>query len=282
MKTLIVTDTTSGLDFDSAKSHNIELVPLSVLIDGVEYKDHIDITSEELYNKLRDGAVPTTSQPNIGYVEEQMKKWKDANYDAIIIVTISSHLSGTYQGFKMMAEQLQMDNIHLVDSLSVAGPLLDEVLLARKLADEGKSTEEIIQALQKRIQNSISFLYPETLTQLKKGGRISPVAANMASLLKIKPLLMLKKDGTIIDKYGMSRTETKIFEMIKDALVKEKVACDTHCLYLAHAEAEAILERFSTYIKHELGDIEIFPLPLPAVLTSHGGLGCIAVQSTLK
>lgn len=282
MKTLIVTDTTSGLDFTTAKKHNIELIPLSVLIDGKEYKDHIDITSEELYTHLRNGAVPTTSQPNIGYVEERMRVWKEEHYDAIIIITISSYLSGTYQGFKMMAEQLEMHNVYLVDSLSVAGPLLDGALKARKYADEGKSVEEILAMLDQLFHNTISFLYPESLIQLKKGGRISPVAANMASLLKIKPLLMLKKDGTIIDKFGMSRTETKIFEMIVDALEKENVHKETHRIYVPHAEAMATVERFQSFIRERLGDIEVVPLPLPAVLTSHGGLGCIAVQTALK
>lgn len=282
MKTLIVTDTTSGLDFTTAKEKGIEVVPLSVLIDGVEYKDHLDISSDELYDRLRKGAVPSTSQPNIGYVEERMKIWKEQAYDAIIIITISSYLSGTYQGFKMMAEQLGMDNVHVVDSLSVAGPIMDGVLKAKAMVDEGATVSEIVTMLDTLYHNTISFLYPETLTQLKKGGRISPVAANMASLLKIKPLLMLKKDGTIIDKYGMSRTETKIFDMIKNALVEENVSPATHRLYLAHAEAMAAVNRFSAYIQHELGDFEIVPLPLPAVLTSHGGLGCIAVQTTLK
>lgn len=282
MKTLIVTDTTSGLDFDTAKEKGIEVVPLSVLIDGVEYKDHLDISSQELYDRLRNGAVPSTSQPNIGYVEQRMKEWKKENYDAIIIITISSHLSGTYQGFKMMAEQLEMKNVHLVDSLSVAGPIMDGALKAKKMADDGASVEEILEKMDELYHNTISFLYPETLTQLKKGGRISPVAANMASLLKIKPLLMLKKDGTIIDKYGMSRTETKIFEMIKNALVEEHVDPSTHRLYLAHAEAMETVERFVKFINSNLGDFEIVPLPLPAVLTSHGGMGCIAVQSALK
>lgn len=281
-KILIVTDSTSGMDVASAKQHNIEMVSLSVIIDGVEYKDHIDIQKDELICKLKEGAVPTTSQPNIGYVKELMRAWRDENYDAIIIITISSYLSGTCQGFHMMKEELQMDNVHIVDTKTVAGPMIDGALYARKMADEGKSVAEILVGLARKFENTSSFLYPETLQQLKKGGRISPVAANMASLLKIKPLLMLKKDGTIIDKYGMSRTENKIFEMIVSYLKEEGVSADTHVLYIPHAQALDTVHRFVAYASEQLENMEMVISDLPAVLTSHAGLGSIAVQSVSK
>lgn len=281
-KIRIVTDTTSTLTFEEAKSLNIELVPLSLLLDGKEYKDHIDMSTQQLYDVLKNDGAPTTSQPNIGYVEELMKAWKEEKDDAIIIITISSHLSGTYQGFSLIANQLGMDNVHIVDTLSVAAPLMDACIAARNMADRGCEVDEILKMVENKCKNSISFLYPETLKQLKRGGRISPLAANMASMLKIKALLMLKRDGTVIDKYAVVRTEGKIFDMVIEYFKKEGVDGSTHKIYLPHALSEDTAARFDKLAKDKLNGIQCKMLTLPAVLTCHGGLGCIAFQSVIK
>lgn len=281
-KIKIVTDSTCGMDPSIAEKHGIELVSLSVEIDGKEYRDHIDITKDEVLDKLKQGALPTTSQPNIGYVRELMEGWSKEDWDSIIIISISSYLSGTCQGFHMMANELEMDNVHIVDSLTVAAPMMDAAIKAKAMAEEGKDTDAILQMLDTKFKNTVSFLYPATLTQLKKGGRISPVAANMASMLKIKPLLMLKKDGTIIDKYGLARTETKLFDMIYKKFVEENITSETHCLYIPQALGEEAAARFITYIQEKMGTIDCHVMDLPAVLSAHAGIGTIAMQSVLK
>ncbi|MEG0520317.1 MAG: DegV family protein [Erysipelotrichaceae bacterium] len=278
----IVTDTTSTLTYEQAKEFNIELVSLSVLLDGKEYKDFIDMSGEDLNKVLKNGGVPTTSQPNIGYVREKMLEWKEAKDDAIIIISISSGLSGTYQGFKLMADQLEMKHVYLVDSKSVAAPIMDAARTARKMADQDAEIAEILEMLDYKFENTTSYLYPHDLVQLKKGGRISPLAANMASMLKIKPLLVLAKDGSVVDKYGMARTESKIFDMIIKALIKDGVDGKTHNLYIPHVLAYETAVSFAALAKDKLNSIQCVLLPLPAVLTCHGGLGCMAVQSVIK
>ena len=94
-KYLIVTDTTSAMDQEIAQKNGIELISLSVIVDGHEYKDQIDISTKQLYDYLRDGKIPSTSQPNTGYLVEQMEKWQEEDYEAIIIITCSADLSGT-------------------------------------------------------------------------------------------------------------------------------------------------------------------------------------------
>ena len=114
---LIVTDTTSAMNGDQAKKYGIELVSLSVLIDHQEYKDQIDISTEELYQKLRDGCIPTTSQPNTGYLQNLMEKWKSENYEAIIVITCSSDLSGTWSGFNLVKNDLGIEEDDLLDAI---------------------------------------------------------------------------------------------------------------------------------------------------------------------
>ena len=279
---LIVTDTTSAMNLEIAEKHGIELVPLSVVISGKEFKDLIDISNEVLYEKLRDGLVPTTSQPSTGYIMEKMEKWKEENYDAIIILTCSSDLSGTNANFHMVKEQLGMDNVYVVDTRSVGAPILDGAIRAKEMADEGASVQDILLTLDKKYQNQFSFLFPETLTQLKKGGRISPIAANMASLLKIKPLLYLKEDGSVVDKFGFARTEGKIVQLIIDKFKDLNVNSLTNKIYISHADNLRGAQKVEQLCKALFDNIDCEIVELPSVLTCHGGLGCIAVQSTLK
>lgn len=279
---LIVTDTTSAMNLEIAEKHGIELVPLSVVISGKEFKDLIDISNEVLYEKLRDGLVPTTSQPSTGYIMEKMEKWKEENYDAIIILTCSSDLSGTNANFHMVKEQLGMDNVYVVDTRSVGAPILDGAIRAKEMTDEGASVQDILLMLDKKYQNQFSFLFPETLTQLKKGGRISPIAANMASLLKIKPLLYLKEDGSVVDKFGFARTEGKIVQLIIDKFKDLNVNSLTNKIYISHADNLRGAQKVEQLCKALFDNIDCEIVELPSVLTCHGGLGCIAVQSTLK
>ncbi len=281
-KYLIVADSTSALDIETARKHGIVLVPLSVVIDGKQYKDHYEMTYEQLYEQLRSGKVPTTSQPSVGDIEALMESWKKEEYDAIIVICCSSGLSGTYQSFHIAKEHMQMDNVHLIDSRSVGAPLYDMALEAKAMADRGEEEVKILEKIASKCENTFSFLLPETLDQLKKGGRISPVAANVASLLKIKPLLYLANHGEVVDKFMMGRTENKIFQAVINQFLEEQVNPTTHKLYLLHADNLAAAERFVAYAQDKLGPIEYEILNLPAVLTCHGGMGCIAMQSTLK
>ena len=282
-KFLIVTDTTSTLIPQDSEKYGIEIVPLSVLNKGIEYADGIDINAEQFADLLRNGEMPTTSQPNIGRVEELMKKWKAADYDAILIITISSYLSGTYQGFLMTAKNLDMKNVHVIDSLTVGAPMLDMALTAKRYADAGRSLDDILTMLKAKIKDTYSMLSTKNLENLKKGGRISPVAAGMASLLKIKPLLYLKEDGTCVEKYGMARTDSKIYDMIIEEFKKRNVNAETHEFYIMEAEGMENVEAFLSKAKEAFGtDMSFKIIQLPAVLTCHAGLGSFAVQSCLK
>ena len=213
---LIVTDTTSAMNSIQAKEYGVELVSLSVLIDRIEYKDQLDITTDQLYQKLKEDYVPTTSQPNTGYLEGLMEKWKSKKYDAIIVITCSSDLSGTWSGFNLVKNQLEMNNMYIYDSRQVGAPVMDMAITAKNMADRGYDVNDIFTMLEMKTKNSFSFLVPKDFKQLVRGGRLSPVAAKMASILKVRALLYLKEDGSCVDKYAMSRTETKINKTIID------------------------------------------------------------------
>ena len=281
-KYLIVTDTTSAMNKEIAAAHGIELISLSVIVDGQEYKDQVDISTEQLYDYLKDGKTPSTSQPNTGYLIEKMEAWQKENYEAIIVVTCSADLSGTNNGFHLAKDTVGLDNVYIYDSRQVGAPVMDMAIRAKQLADEGKDVDEIFKVLEEKTKHSFSFLYPDNFDQLSRSGRLSPMAARMASMLKIKALLCLDEQGKSVDKYSMSRTEVKVLKAITDKFHKLGVNAEKYKIYITHADNIVFAKKAKLLLQTTFHGIEVEINNLPAVLTCHGGLACCALHSTYK
>ena len=281
-KYLIVTDTTSAMNKEIAAAHGIELISLSVIVDGQEYKDQVDISTEQLYDYLKDGKTPSTSQPNTGYLIEKMEAWQKENYEAIIVVTCSADLSGTNNGFHLAKDTVGLDNVYIYDSRQVGAPVMDMAIRAKQLADEGKDVDEIYKVLEEKTKHSFSFLYPDNFDQLSRSGRLSPMAARMASMLKIKALLCLDEQGKSVDKYSMSRTEVKVLKAITDKFHELGVNAEKYKIYISHADNIIFAKKAKLLLQTTFHGIEVEINNLPAVLTCHGGLACCALHSTYK
>lgn len=281
-KYLIVTDTTSAMNKEIAAAHGIELISLSVIVDGQEYKDQVDISTEQLYDYLKDGKTPSTSQPNTGYLIEKMEAWQKENYEAIIVVTCSADLSGTNNGFHLAKDTVGLDNVYIYDSRQVGAPVMDMAIRAKQLADEGKDVDEIFKVLEEKTKHSFSFLYPDNFDQLSRSGRLSPMAARMASMLKIKALLCLDEQGKSVDKYSMSRTEVKVLKAITDKFHELGVNAEKYKIYISHADNIVFAKKSKSLLQTTFHGIEVEINNLPAVLTCHGGLACCALHSTYK
>ena len=281
-KYLIVTDTTSAMNKEIAAAHGIELISLSVIVDGQEYKDQVDISTEQLYDYLKDGKTPSTSQPNTGYLIEKMEAWQKENYEAIIVVTCSADLSGTNTGFHLAKDTVGLDNVYIYDSRQVGAPVMDMAIRAKQLADEGKDVDEIFKVLEEKTKHSFSFLYPDNFDQLSRSGRLSPMAARMASMLKIKALLCLDEQGKSVDKYSMSRTEVKVLKAITDKFHELGVNAEKYKIYISHADNIIFAKKAKLLLQTTFHGIEVEINNLPAVLTCHGGLACCALHSTYK
>lgn len=281
-KYLIVTDTTSAMNKEIAAAHGIELISLSVIVDGQEYKDQVDISTEQLYDYLKDGKTPSTSQPNTGYLIEKMEAWQKENYEAIIVVTCSADLSGTNNGFHLAKDTVGLDNVYIYDSRQVGAPVMDMAIRAKQLADEGKDVDEIFKVLEEKTKHSFSFLYPDNFDQLSRSGRLSPMAARMASMLKIKALLCLDEQGKSVDKYSMSRTEVKVLKAITDKFHELGVNAEKYKIYISHADNIVFAKKSKLLLQTAFHGIEVEINNLPAVLTCHGGLACCALHSTYK
>ena len=192
MSVRIVTDSTA--DMPAASKQRITAVPLTIFFGQEEYADGVTITHPEFYKKLVESDVlPTTSQPNPSLFEEVYAEATAAG-DSVVVITISSGISGTYQSACIAAEDY--DNVFVVDSQNAAiaaGCLAQRAL---DLADSGMEAREIAETLNKEKENLRLFAVLDTLEYLKKGGRISGTVAFVGGMLSIKPMITLT-DGKV-------------------------------------------------------------------------------------
>ena len=192
MSVRIVTDSTA--DMPAASKQRITAVPLTMFFGQEEYADGVTITHPEFYKKLVESDVlPTTSQPNPSLFEEVYAEATAAG-DSVVVITISSGISGTYQSACIAAEDY--DNVFVVDSQNAAiaaGCLAQRAL---DLADSGMEAREIAETLNKEKENLRLFAVLDTLEYLKKGGRISGTVAFVGGMLSIKPMITLT-DGKV-------------------------------------------------------------------------------------
>ncbi|MEG2936467.1 MAG: DegV family protein [Clostridium sp.] len=196
MSIRIITDSTSDITQNLAKEKNITVVPLCVRFDQEEFKDGVTLSSEEFYAKLQDTKnLPTTSQPSPDEFLKHFEAAKEAG-DEVIVITLSSTLSGTYQSAMIAKTMCEYDKIHLVDSQTVTLALNILVEYALILRASGTSFEDMITALESSKTRIKLFAVVGTLEYLKKGGRLSSTAALAGTLLGIKPIVNVA-DGTV-------------------------------------------------------------------------------------
>lgn len=189
MKIAVMTDSTAYIPEKTREELNIHMVPLSVVFDDTSYREEIDITTEEFYEKLRSyKELPTTSQPSIGYIAEKLEQLAE-DYDAVISVHLSSGISGTYQAVLSAGEMVEGIDLYAYDSEASCFVQAFYVYEAVKLSKENKTPEEIIVRLDEMKQSMRAYFMVDDLTNLTRGGRLSNAQAIVGSLLQVKPVL---------------------------------------------------------------------------------------------
>lgn len=282
-KTAIVTDSNAGIHQDEAKKLGIFILPMPFTIDGKTYFEDINLTQDEFYEKLMNGAEVFTSQPVVGDIT---KLWDDIlkEYDELVHIPMSSGLSGSCQTALMLAQEYD-GKVVVVDNQRISVTQKRDVLDAKRLADEGKSAKEIEEILIKNKLNSSIYITVNTLEYLKKGGRITPAAALLGSMLKIKPILTIQ--GEKLDAFTKTRTMSKGKQIMKDAIakdIKERFGDDYHNVYIDIAytyDKDAALE-FKEELLQIYPDAQIYCDPLSLSVSCHIGPHSLAIAATKK
>lgn len=270
----IVTDSTCDLPHKLVEELGVNIVPLKVLFGEEVYRDGIDLSVREFYEKMsQHKQLPTTAQVNPGEFSEEFAKHL-AKGDEIIGIFISAKLSGTYSSAVIAKETLENDSIYLVDSKSASFGLGMLVIHAARMAKEGKSAREIVQWLEAAKEKTVFYGIINNLENLKKGGRLSSTGALAGSLLGIKPIITLK-DGAV-SVAGKARGLKKAFAWVLDD-AKSKGNLNGKMICLAHAAAPAELAEFKQLILKECNPREIIEFEIGSVIGTHTGAGCVGL-----
>ena len=274
----IVTDSSSDLNTNLIKEFNITVVPLFARFGEEIFRERVDITEEQFYDKLLNGNVfPATIQPNPqDFVDVYQNTSKDA--DAIVSIHISGKLSGTlnsaYQAKDIVGGSCP---IELVDSETTTVALGLIVLAAARVAKQGGSLQEVVAAAREACSMSNAYCLLDTLKYLEKGGRIGKAKALVGTLLNVKPIISIK-DGEVIP-YGQVRSRVKGLDQITDIVKKASEIKDIAIAYsTTKDDAEALAERLSPIVDNK--KINVFRMG--TTLGIHTGPGSLVVAILSK
>lgn len=279
MKNLaIVCDSSVSLTPEQVKEFDVYIAPLTITHNNKTYIDQVTIFKEDVNRLLREKERLSTSQPNLGTMIDIFEEIKTKNYDHTFVLSIGTSLSGSYPTFVHAVKETKIENCTVINTHSITGPVQQGVRAIRQMNQEDFSIEEITEFLDFLFNHQVSYLYPKTLDQVVLSGRMSKTASKVASLLKIKPMLILENKADSIETLGIARTDKRNFKTVLEDFSKHSATPTTHDLYLLESEGMDRLEKFKDYVTNRLGNFKTYIVTLPAAVATHGGIGTIAIQ----
>ena len=275
----IITDTGALLSPKEGEKIGVDVLPLNVIADKKSYKEYVDVTSQEFLDIVKEGHVPSSSQPSIGETMELFEKYPGED---ILVINMADGLSGTYQSTVSAKESVEhSENIHVINSMTLCGPQRYLVEKAVALREQGLDIHHIMKELHKSIACEKSFLIPQDFGFLKRGGRLTPLAATLGGMLKITPIMTTTKDAKRLEKYAMKKTFKSAVKEIMKAFQELGVNEDFK-IYVTPAgvlkQAQDVVKQLQTVFENTV--IEMYDLS--PVFIAQGGPGCIAVQAIRK
>ncbi|WP_268913065.1 DegV family protein [Lentilactobacillus sp. SPB1-3] len=227
MKTAIVTDSTAYLSEEEVEKYNITVVPIPLIIDGREYKEGIDITNEEFYEKLATSkSFPSTSQPPVGEMIDVYNSLADEGYDAVISIHLASTISGMYSSLVTIAPTIEKIKVIPYDSQITVKLMGYLAIQASKMAKLGRTPEQIIAYLNDLRSTYDELFVVDDLQNLVRGGRLSNASAFIGGLLKIKPLLTFDNDSHEIIAIEKIRSRKKALRRVEEKFAEAQKTLD--------------------------------------------------------
>ena len=275
----IVSDTSTMYSTVQAEEAGFAVSPLSVTIAGKSYREFDEISAEEFVEIIRQGHMPTSSQPAIGEVEALYARYAG---EEIINVTMASGLSGTYQS-AIAAAQLSenADNISVINTRTLCGPHRYLVEQAVVWAREGLSREEILEKLNALMDTAKSFLVPADFDYLRRGGRLSPLVSHVGKAANLTPIMTQTESGERLTVASIRRGYGHAVKYITGQLEKAGVGAGWQ-VQISHAGAPDKAEQTLAVLKAAMPEAEYRIYPLSPAFITQGGPGCVAVQYIKK
>jgi DegV family protein with EDD domain len=284
-KVAVVTDSNSGFSIDQAKEAGIYIVPTPFMINGETYFQDISLTREEFYSKLKEGAEISTSQPSPDSV---MTKWDELlkEYDEVVYMPISSGLSTACDTGTVLAQDYN-GRVQVINNQRVSVTQRQALLDAVEMVEKGMSAAEIKKVMEEDRFNSSIYIMVDTLYYLKKGGRVTPAAAALGTLLKLKPVLQIQ--GEKLDAFAKARTvgqaKSIMINAIKNDVEKRfgGISKDNPInLAIAHTENEEAAKVLKAELQEVFPDYPIYIDHLSLSVACHIGPGSLAVACSRR
>ena len=285
MKVAVVTDSNSGITQSKAKELGISVIPMPFMINEETFEEDINLTQEQFYEKLVEGAEISTSQPS---PETVMNLWSELlkTYDEIVHIPMSSALSSSCQTAMMLAEDFD-GRVFVVDNQRISVTQYQSALDAMELARVGLSGAQIKEILEREARESSIYIMVDTLKYLKKGGRITPAAAALGTLLRIKPVLQIQ--GGKLDSFSKARTVKQAKTTMLSAIAKDleerfdDPKAEKCWMEIAYSCEKEIAEEFQQEIRQQFPQVQQIHMdPLSLSVACHIGPGALAVAITKK
>ena len=280
-KVAVMTDSNSGITQNEAKDMGITVLPMPFIIDGETYYEDISLTQEEFYEKLAQNADVSTSQPS---VEDVLKYWDKAleEADEVVYIPMSSGLSGSCSTAQMLSQDYD-GRVQVVDNQRISVTQRQSAMDAMKLAGRGMNAVQIRELLEQEKMQSSIYIMLDTLSYLKKGGRITPAAAALGTALRLKPVLQIQ--GEKLDAFTIARTKKQGVAKMINAMetdIKERFGgldnIDNIHIEVAHTANEEAAREFVEELREHFGvKNEIICDPLSLSVSCHIGPGALAI-----
>ena len=283
-RVVVVTDSNSGITHAEAKELGVVVMPMPFYINEEMFYEDIDLTQEQFYAKLAEGGDIKTSMPLVGDVTD---KWDELlkEYDEIVYIPMSSGLSSSCETAYMLSRDYD-GKVQVVNNQRISVTMRQSVLDAKAMADSGRTAEEIKDILEDEKFNSSIYIMVDTLTYLKKGGRITPAAAALGTLLKLKPVLQIQ--GEKLDAFAKARTvkqaKSIMIEAMKSDFEKRFDSPDgaKMNLEIAYTFDKEAAEAFKAEVQEAFPNNEIVMNPLSLSVSCHIGPGALAIACSKK
>lgn len=278
-KTAIATDSNSGISQELAKKLGISVIPMPFTIDDQLYFEDVTLTQEQFYEKLQSDCTITTSQPAPGDVMDLWDRLLD-KYDEVVYIPMSSGLSNSCETALMLAEDYD-GKVFVVNNQRISVTQKLSVLDAIELAKQGRSGAEIKDFLEETKLESSIYITVDTLKYLKQGGRVTPAAAAIGTILNIKPVLQIQ--GEKLDSFAKARGFKQAKKIMLDAVekdMKERFAGQKVHLQAAYTCSEADAREWKQEIEERFPGYEVDMDKLTLSIACHIGPGAIAIACT--
>ena len=271
----IVSDTSTLYSTAEARQAGFAVAPLSVTADGRTWREFDEISSREFVELVRQGHLPTSSQPAVGEVAELY----GAASGEVVNITMADGLSGTYASAVAAAELCgEGARVTVLNSRTLCGPHRYLVENAVAMAREGKTAEEIVEKTEELMDTAKSYLLPADFDFLRRGGRLSPLTAHIGHMAHLAPIMTQTADGRQLTAASVRRGYANAVKYVGNAL-KERGVGPGWRVYVTHADAPDKAEQAVRLLREVLPGADFVILPLSPVFIAQGGPDCVAIQA---